>query len=78
MSLLETIAGAAAGGPVGALLQVGSKILDRVIPDPEAKAQAQAELAKLAQDGELAKMANAGQAGAGWRAGQDGQRHQAV
>jgi hypothetical protein len=28
------------------------------LPDPEAKARAQAELAKLHQDGELAKMAN--------------------
>ncbi len=41
-----------------ALLEVGAKILDKVIPDPEAKARAQLELQKLAQDGELAKMAN--------------------
>ena len=41
-----------------ALLNVGSKILDKVLPDPEAKAKAQLELTKLAQDGELAKMAN--------------------
>jgi hypothetical protein len=41
-----------------ALLQVGGKILDKVLPDPEAKAKAQLELTKLAQDGELAKMAN--------------------
>ena len=40
------------------LLDIGSKILDRVMPDPAAKAAAQAELQKLAQDGELAKMAN--------------------
>jgi hypothetical protein len=44
--------------PLGPLLEVGGKILDRVLPDPEAKARAQAELAKLHQDGELAKMAN--------------------
>jgi hypothetical protein len=44
--------------PLGPLLEVGGKILERVLPDPEAKARAQAELAKLAQDGELAKMAN--------------------
>ena len=44
--------------PLGPLLEVGSKILDRVLPDPESKARAQAELAKLHQDGELAKMAN--------------------
>lgn len=35
-----------------------SKILDKVVPDPEAKAKAQAELAQLQQSGELAKMAN--------------------
>ena len=40
------------------LLEIGGKILDKVLPDPEAKAKAQMELAKLAQDGELAKMAN--------------------
>lgn len=44
--------------PLGALLEVGGKIVDKLIPDPEAKARAQAELAKLAQDGELARMAN--------------------
>ena len=41
-----------------ALLGVGSKLIDRFIPDPAAKAQAQLDLAKMAQDGELAKMAN--------------------
>ena len=41
-----------------ALLQVGGKLIDKLIPDPEAKAKAQLELAKMAQDGELAKMAN--------------------
>ena len=41
-----------------ALLEVGAKILDKVIPDPEAKAKAQLELQTLAQNGELAKMAN--------------------
>jgi hypothetical protein len=44
--------------PLTALLDVGGKLIDKLIPDPEAKARAQAELAKLAQDGELAKMAN--------------------
>lgn len=44
--------------PLAALFEVGSKILDKVLPDPEAKAKAQMELAKLAQEGELAKMAN--------------------
>jgi hypothetical protein len=41
-----------------ALLGIGSKLIDKLIPDPEAKAKAQLELAKMAQDGELAKMAN--------------------
>ena len=41
-----------------ALLNVGSKLIDKLIPDPEAKAKAQLELTKLAQDGELTKMAN--------------------
>ena len=44
--------------PLAALLEVGGKLVDKLIPDPEAKARAQAELAKMAQDGELAKMAN--------------------
>ena len=41
-----------------ALLNVGGKLIDKLILDPEAKARAQLELTKLAQDGELAKMAN--------------------
>ena len=41
-----------------ALLQVGGKLIDKLIPDPEAKAKAQFELTKMAQDGELARMAN--------------------
>lgn len=41
-----------------ALLNVGGKLIDKLIPDPQAKAQAQLDLAKLAQDGELAKIAN--------------------
>ena len=44
--------------PLTALLEVGGKLIDKLIPDPEAKAKAQFELAKMAQDGELAKMAN--------------------
>lgn len=58
MGLLDAITGAAKATPMGALLDVGSKILDRVIPDPAANAAAKAELAKLEQEGELAKMAN--------------------
>ena len=44
--------------PLTALLGVGGMLIDKLIPDPEAKARATAELAKMAQDGELAKMAN--------------------
>ena len=44
--------------PLAALMEVGSKLIDKLIPDPEAKAKAQIDLAKMAQDGELAKMAN--------------------
>jgi hypothetical protein len=40
------------------LLPFASKIIDKILPDPDAKAKAQLELTKLAQDGELAKMAN--------------------
>ena len=40
------------------LLSIGGKLIDKLIPDPAAKAQAQLELAKMAQDGELARMAN--------------------
>lgn len=44
--------------PLGPLLEVGGKILDRVLPDPAAAAKAKAELAQLEQNGELQKMAN--------------------
>jgi len=44
--------------PLAGLLDIGGKLVDKLIPDPEAKAKAQVELAKLAQDGELARMAN--------------------
>ena len=57
MGLLDTVA-SAASGPLAPLLSVGSKILDRVIPDPAAAEAAKLELAKLAQDGELQKIAN--------------------
>ena len=42
-----------------AILNVGGKLIDKLIPDPEAKAKAQLELAQMAQNGELAEMANA-------------------
>ena len=43
---------------IDALLGIGGKLIDKLIPDPEAKAKAQLELAQLAQSGELQKMAN--------------------
>jgi hypothetical protein len=43
---------------IAALLPFAGKLLDKFVPDPQAKAQAQIELARMAQEGELAKMAN--------------------
>lgn len=43
--------------PLTELLGIGGKLIDKLIPDPEARAKAQLELAKLAQEGELARMA---------------------
>jgi hypothetical protein len=40
------------------LLGIGGKLIDKLIPDPAQKAEAQLKLAELAQSGELAKMAN--------------------
>ena len=42
--------------PIAAILSIGEKVLDRVLPNPEAKAQALAELAKLEQQGKLAEL----------------------
>jgi len=41
-----------------AILNIGGKLIDKLIPDPEAKAKAQLDLAQMAQNGELQKMAN--------------------
>ena len=41
-----------------AILGIGGKLIDKLIPDPEAKAKAQLELAQMAQNGDLQKMAN--------------------
>ena len=41
-----------------AIVNIGGKLIDKLIPDPEAKAKAQLELATLAQSGELTKLAN--------------------
>jgi hypothetical protein len=40
------------------ILGIGTKLIDKLIPDPAQKAEAQLKLAELAQSGELAKMAN--------------------
>jgi hypothetical protein len=40
------------------LLDIGGKLIDKLVPDPAAKAKAQLDLATLAQSGELAAMAN--------------------
>jgi len=39
------------------IISVGMKILDKVIPDPVAKAEAQAKLVELQQQGRLAELA---------------------
>lgn len=41
---------------IEAILKIGEKVLDRVIPDPAAKAEAQAKLMELAQKGDLANL----------------------
>lgn len=42
--------------PITALLDVGMKVLDKFVPDPEAKAKAQAELIKMQQEGRMAEL----------------------
>jgi hypothetical protein len=44
--------------PLAGLLNIGGKLIDKLVPDPAAKAKAQLDLAALAQNGELAAMAN--------------------
>lgn len=38
---------------LGPLFELGSKIIDRLMPDPQKKAEAELELLKLAQSGDL-------------------------
>ncbi len=38
------------------LLDIGSRLIDRLIPDPEKKAAAELELLKLSQEGDLKKI----------------------
>jgi len=42
--------------PIAALLDVGMRVLDKVIPDPEQKAKAQIALMEMQQKGELAQI----------------------
>ena len=42
--------------PLMALVDVGMKVLDKFIPDPEAKAKAQKELLQMQQEGKLAEL----------------------
>jgi uncharacterized membrane protein (DUF106 family) len=42
--------------PIAALLSIGEKVLDKVLPDPEARAKAQATLLEMQQKGELAQL----------------------
>ena len=42
--------------PLTAVFDVGMKILDKFIPDPEAKAKAQQELVRMQQEGRLAEL----------------------
>jgi hypothetical protein len=42
--------------PLAAILSIGEKVLDKVLPDPEAKAKAQVALMEMAQKGQLAEL----------------------
>ena len=42
--------------PLAAIMSLGEKVLDKVLPDPEARAKAQAELIKVQQEGRLAEL----------------------
>ena len=42
--------------PLAAILSIGEKVLDKVMPNPQAKAEAQAKLMEMAQQGELAQL----------------------
>lgn len=43
---------------ITAILGLGTKLIDKFIPDPQAKAEAHIKLQQMQQDGELARMAN--------------------
>lgn len=42
--------------PLASILDVGMKVLDKFVPDPEAKAKAQQELLRMQQEGRLAEL----------------------
>ena len=42
--------------PLAAILDVGMRVLDKFVPDPQAKANAQMELLKMQQEGRLAEL----------------------
>ena len=42
--------------PIAALLSIGEKVLDKVLPDPAAQAEAQAKLMEMAHTGQLAEL----------------------
>lgn len=42
--------------PLTAILEIGGKLIDKLIPDPEQKARAQIELLKLQQEGQLQEL----------------------
>ena len=42
--------------PIAAILSIGEKVLDKFVPDPEAKAKAIFELKRMEQDGRLAEL----------------------
>jgi hypothetical protein len=42
--------------PLAAILSIGEKVLDKVVPNPQAKAEAQAKLMEMAQKGQLAEL----------------------
>lgn len=42
--------------PVSAIFDVGGKLIDKLIPDPQAKAKAQLDLLQMKQSGELAAL----------------------
>jgi len=42
--------------PLGAILSIGEKLIDKFFPDPEQKAKAQLELLKMQQEGDFKKI----------------------